>query len=64
MPKISLKAARVNANLTIEEAAEKIGVSPSTLKNWESGITFPNQPKIEKICEVYGIHYDYLNFCH
>ena len=64
MPKISLKAARVNAKLTIEEAAEKIGVSPSTLKNWESGITFPNQPKIEKICEVYGIHYDDLNFCH
>jgi len=62
MPKITLKAARVNANLSQSEAAGRIGVAVSTLRNWESGKTFPNQPKIEKICEVYGISFDVLFF--
>lgn len=62
MPKITLKAARVNANLSQQEAARRIGVSASTLRNWEAGKTFPNQPKIEKMCEVYGIPFDILFF--
>lgn len=62
MPKISLKAARVNVNLSQGEAAEKIGVAVSTLRNWEAGKTFPNKPKIDKICEVYGIDFDVLFF--
>jgi transcriptional regulator with XRE-family HTH domain len=62
MPKITLKAARVNANLSQQVAADRIGVAVSTLRNWESGKTFPNQPKIEKICEVYGIPFDVLFF--
>lgn len=35
--KISLKAARVNQNLTQEEVAEKIKVSKHTIMNWEKG---------------------------
>jgi transcriptional regulator with XRE-family HTH domain len=62
VPKISLKAARVNAGLTQAESAERIGVSVSTIKNWEVGRSFPNQPMIEKICEVYGVSYDYIKF--
>jgi transcriptional regulator with XRE-family HTH domain len=62
MPKITLKAARVNANLSQQEAARRIGVAASTLRNWEAGKTFPNQPKIEKMCEVYGIPFDILFF--
>lgn len=62
MPKITLKAARVNANLSQSEAADRIGVAVSTLRNWEAGKTFPTQPKIEKLCEVYGISFDVLFF--
>lgn len=62
MPQITLKAARVNAGLTQAEAAKKINVSTSTLKNWEKGATFPKQPHILKICEVYGIQYDHIFF--
>lgn len=62
MPKISLKAARVNKNLTQIKAATLIGVSVSTLKNWESGISYPKQPCIMKMCEVYGVSYDMLDF--
>lgn len=62
MPKITLKAARVNVNMTQTEAAEKIGVAVSTLRNWEAGKTFPNKPMIDKLCEVYGVPFDVLFF--
>jgi transcriptional regulator with XRE-family HTH domain len=62
MPKISLAAARINANLTQKQAAEALNVSLSTYKNWENGITYPKQPAIEKICELYGMPYDYIRF--
>lgn len=60
--KITLRAARVNAGYTQQRAAELIGVSLSTIKNWEAGKSFPNQPMIDKICEVYRICYDRINF--
>ena len=50
MPKISLKAARVNKNLTQEEAAKNLGIGVATLKSWEAGKSFPKQPQIERIC--------------
>lgn len=62
MPKISLKAARVNANLSQQDAAERLGVAVSTLRNWEAGKTYPTKPKIDKLCEVYGISFDVLFF--
>ena len=62
MYKVSLKAARINANLTVDQSAKKIGVSVSTIKNWETGKTFPDQPKIEKICTVYDVPYDLIKF--
>lgn len=62
MPKMSLEAARRNAKLTQMEAAKQLNVAVSTLRNWEKGITFPKQPAIEKMCELYGIPYDYISF--
>ena len=62
MPQITLKAARVNAGLTQATVADKLGISISTLKNWEKGKTFPKQPQIEALCEIYSITYDNLFF--
>lgn len=62
MPKFSLKAARINANMSRKFVAQELGVSESTIKNWELGKTFPNQPMIELICNLYGIPYDYIDF--
>ena len=59
---MSMKAIRVNKNLKQKEAADAIGVSVSTLKNWEAGKSFPTQPMIDKICEVYGVPYDFIKF--
>jgi transcriptional regulator with XRE-family HTH domain len=62
MVKISMRAARVNAGLSQKEAATRLGVSNKTIGNWENGITFPQANKINAICELYGVHYDHLNF--
>ena len=60
--KISLKAARVNRNLTQAEAARKIGVSKDTIHLWESGKTVPNVKYIPSIERVYNIPYDNIIF--
>ena len=38
-PQITLKAARVNAELTLDEAAERSGKSKQSIENWETGKT-------------------------
>ena len=62
MVKLSLKAARINANLDQKAAAKAIGVSNKTLGTWENGITSPPANKIPSIIELYGVPYDQLNF--
>ena len=59
---ITLKAARVNRNLNQKDAAKLIGVSVSTLQNYESGKCFPDVPIIKAIERVYKIHYDDIIF--
>ena len=60
--KMTLAALRVNAGLAQKEAASKLGVSNKTLGSWENGNSFPNVQQIEKICELYGVPYDIINF--
>jgi transcriptional regulator with XRE-family HTH domain len=62
MVKITLKSARVNVGMSRNEVADAIGVSYSTIKNWELGTSFPNQPQIDKLCNLYNVSYDQLNF--
>lgn len=62
MARMTLKAARVNANLNQKAAAKKIGVSNKTLCNWETGVSFPKANKIEVLCNLYGVSYDDLIF--
>lgn len=59
---MTLKAARINADLDQRTAASRIGITPETLGNWENGITFPNVPQIMKIEEVYGVKYADIRF--
>lgn len=62
MPKISLKAARVNAGYTQKQAAKKLNVSNKTLNNWENGKMIPKADKIEPICTLYCMSYDDIIF--
>lgn len=36
--RVSLEACRVNAQMKQKEWAEKLGVAPSTISNWENGV--------------------------
>ena len=62
MSQITLKAARVNAGYTQKTVAEVLDISVATLKNWESGKTFPKQPHINALCELYSVSYDNIFF--
>lgn len=59
---ITLRSARINANLTQEEAAKRIGITKDTLSNYERGKSFPDVPIIKKIEDVYGVPYSNLKF--
>ena len=62
--KFTLAAARKNAGLSQKEAAEKLGVSNKTLCKWENYKSYPGVNMIPKICDLYGIPYDQINFTH
>lgn len=62
VPRISLKAARVNAGLSQKKAAEMLGISKATLQNYEAGSTVPNILMSKKIEEVYHFPADYIFF--
>jgi transcriptional regulator with XRE-family HTH domain len=62
MLKISLEAARVNANLSQKEAAKELNVSNKTISNWENGKSFPSAEKIDALCKLYNVSYDNIIF--
>lgn len=62
VPQITLAAARVNANMTQQEAAEKLGISKATLANYESGRTVPDWDMVHKIGTVYKYPHEYIFF--
>ena len=61
---ITLKAARINKNLTQQQAAKKLGISKDTLRNYEHGKSYPDVILIKKIENLYGVTYNDLIFLH
>ena len=55
---ISLKAARINAEMTQTEAAKALGISKSTLSNYEKYVTSPSIEASKRIAELYGLPTD------
>lgn len=56
--RITLKAARVNANLTQTEVAEEMGITRDTLRNWESKKTCPSKIQYDKLLKLYRVPYN------
>ena len=54
MPKITLKAARVNAGLTQGEMADRLGVVRETVAAWESGKVEVKKQHLYAICHITG----------
>lgn len=62
MKKLTLEAARVNAGLTLEEAAQKLGISRITLINYEKSRSFPTVPTIQRMEKLYEVEYKDISF--
>lgn len=55
-----LKAARLGAGLTQEQAAERLFVSRQTISNWENEKTYPDIVSVVKLSDLYSISLDEL----
>lgn len=60
VPKISLRAARVNANKTVKEVAEYLGLAEKTIQNYEKGATTPDWNTAKKMEILYNYPLDYI----
>lgn len=60
--KISLKAARVNAKLTVKAAAKKLSIAPSTLISWEKNPEKISAIRQDEIAKAYNISVDNIIF--
>ena len=59
-PKITLKAARVNVNMTQDDAAKALGKTKQTIVNWESGRTEIKYKDLAFLSDMYGIPIEFL----
>ena len=53
MPRISLKAARVNANMTQAEVAKRLKKSKVTINAWEQGKVRIDLANFKMLCDIY-----------
>lgn len=61
--RLSLKAARVNAELTQMQVGQALGVSSHAVLNWESGRSRPSADKAQALASLYGLDMDDIDFC-
>ena len=60
--RLTLKALRANSGMTQIETAELLGISESTLNNYENYKSFPDVPIIEKILKLFNVSYNDIIF--
>jgi len=51
---LNLKEQRIKKGMTQIDAAIAIGVSLSSYRMWELGVTKPNETNMQKLIEVFG----------
>lgn len=60
--RVTIKAARINKNMTQPEFAKAIGVGVRTVQNWESGASNPRADMMPVICKALECEFDDLIF--
>ena len=50
-----LKSLREKAKMTVEEAAERMSIAPTTIYGWETGYRQPRVAEFPKISEIYKV---------
>jgi DNA-binding XRE family transcriptional regulator len=58
--KISLAAARVNAEMTQEDVAKEMHVSKNTVVNWEKGKSEPTISQSRELSKLYNMPLEYI----
>lgn len=58
MNQVTLKAWRINANLSRNEVANIVGKTERTIYNWECGIQIPDKGNLEKLASIYRTESD------
>ena len=58
----TLKAARVNAGLSVKEAATAVGVTEDTMYRYESGKSSPKIGTAKAMASLYGRSIDEIDF--
>lgn len=56
--KISYKAARINAGLSVPEVAKELNVTEQTIRNYEQHRTDPKPATLKKLGDLYGCRVD------
>jgi putative transcriptional regulator len=62
MNKLTLRAARINAGLSVKEVAEAVDVSEDTIYRFETGKSSPKIGAAIKMAQMYGVSVDVLDF--
>ncbi|WP_438351575.1 helix-turn-helix transcriptional regulator [Paenibacillus sp. FA6] len=62
MYQITLRMARENCHLTIEEAAEKAEISSGTLRRWERNSECAKLSPSLRLLKVYGVSLNHVFF--
>ena len=58
--RISLAAARVNAEMTQEDVAREMQVSKNTVVNWEKGKSEPTISQSRELSKLYNMPLEYI----
>lgn len=60
--KLTLRAARINKNLTQKQAAAQLNISKDTLAKWKRFIKYPDVMQLKKIEDLYNVNYEDIIF--
>lgn len=55
-----IRKLRTDQGFTMQELADKCGVSRATVSMWESGKRLPDRDSIEALMDIFNVQYDYL----
>ena len=55
-----IKSLRLNASMTQEQLAQKLGISPQAVSKWESGTNMPDIQLLPELSVLFGVSIDSL----